>query len=144
MSQIPHISPFDGIRHKDEHGKEYWSARELGKLFGYGEYRKFKNAIEKAEEACKNSGQAVSDHFVHLHGMVGIGSRAKRKVEDVHLTRYARYKYSSGRISTYLQNHSRAFSQYANHWLGFVVPPCQAAGARTNSTGTLPIIFNVI
>src|SRR5262249_18531966 len=52
--------------------------------------------------------------------------------------------YSSGRISTYLRNHSRAFSQYANHWLGFVVPTCQAAGARTNSTGTLPINFNLI
>src|SRR6266704_7182028 len=104
MNQLTRTSPFDGIRHEDERGKEYWSARELGKLFGYGEYRKFKNAIEKAEEACKNSGQAVSDHFVHLHGMVGIGSRAKRKVEDVHLTRYARYKYSSGRTSTDLQN----------------------------------------
>jgi DNA-damage-inducible protein D len=91
MSQIPHTSPFDGIRHEDEHGKEFWSARELGKLLGYGEYRFFKNAIQKAEEACKNSDQAVSDHFVHLHDMVGIGSKAKRKVEDVHLTRYACY-----------------------------------------------------
>jgi len=91
MSQIPHTSPFDGIRHEDEHGKEYWSARELGKLLGYGEYRFFTNAIKKAEEACKNSGQAVSDHFVHMHGMVGIGSGAKRKVGDVQLTRYACY-----------------------------------------------------
>ena len=91
MSQIPHTSPFDAIRHEDEHGKEFWSARELGKLLGYGEYRFFKNAIQKAEEACKNSGQAVSDHFVHMHGMVGIGSRAKRKVEEVQLTRYACY-----------------------------------------------------
>ena len=91
MSQIPHTSPFDASRHEDEHGKEFWSARELGKLLGYGEYRFFKNAIQKAEEACKNSGQAVSDHFVHMHGMVGIGSRAKRKVEEVQLTRYACY-----------------------------------------------------
>jgi len=91
MSQIPHTSPFDGIRHENDDGKEFWSARELGKLLGYGEYRFFKNAIQKAEEACKNSSQAVSDHFVHLHGMVDIGSAAKRKVEDVHLTRYACY-----------------------------------------------------
>src|SRR5437660_12726424 len=86
-----HTSPFDAIRRIDEQGNEYWSARDLGKLLGYGEYRFFKNAIQKAEEACKNSGQAVSDHFVHTHGMVGIGSGAKRKVEDVHLTRYACY-----------------------------------------------------
>jgi DNA-damage-inducible protein D len=91
MSQIPHTSPFDGIRHEDEHGKEYWSARELGKLLGYGEYRKFKNAIEKAEEACKNSDQAVADHFVHVGGMIEVGKGARRKVQDVHLTRYACY-----------------------------------------------------
>jgi len=89
--QPQHVSPFDAIRREDEQGNEYWSARELGKLLGYGEYRFFKNAIQKAEEACKQSGQAVSDHFVHLHGMVDIGSKAKRKVEDVHLTRYACY-----------------------------------------------------
>jgi DNA-damage-inducible protein D len=91
MSQIPHTSPFDGFRHEDEHGKEFWSARELGKLLGYGEYRKFKNAIEKAEEACQNSGQAVADHFVHVGGMIEVGKGARRKVEDVHLTRYACY-----------------------------------------------------
>ncbi len=91
MSQIPHTSPFDAIRHEDEHGKDYWSARELGKLLGYGEYRKFKNAIEKAEEACQNSGQAVADHFVHVGGMIEVGKGARRKVEDVHLTRYACY-----------------------------------------------------
>jgi DNA-damage-inducible protein D len=91
MSQIPQTSPFDGIRHEDEHGREYWSARELGKLLGYGEYRKFKNAIEKAEEACQNSFQAVADHFVHVGGMIEVGKGARRKVEDVHLTRYACY-----------------------------------------------------
>ena len=91
MSQIPHTSPFDGIRHEDEDSKEFWSARELGKLLGYGEYRKFKNAIEKAEEACQNSGQGVADHFVHVGGMIKAGKGALRKVEDVHLTRYACY-----------------------------------------------------
>jgi len=79
---MPRISPFDAIRRVDEQGNEYWSARELGKLLGYGEYRFFKNALQKAEEACKQSGQAVLDHFVHTHGMVSIGSGAKRKVES--------------------------------------------------------------
>ncbi len=91
MSQIPHTSPFDGIRHEDENGKEFWSARELAKLLGYGEYRKFKNAIEKAEEACQHSNQAAADHFVHVGGMIEVGKGARRKVEDVHLTRYACY-----------------------------------------------------
>ena len=29
MSQTPHLSPFDAIRHEDERLGEYWSAREL-------------------------------------------------------------------------------------------------------------------
>lgn len=91
MNQSQHVSPFETIRHEDENGNEYWSAREMGKLLGYGEYRFFRNALQKAEEACKQSGQTVSDHFVHTHGMVNIGSKAKRKVDDVHLTRYACY-----------------------------------------------------
>jgi DNA-damage-inducible protein D len=35
--------------------------------------------------------QAVSDHFVHTRGMIGLGKGAKRKVDDVHLSRYACY-----------------------------------------------------
>lgn len=36
MIQLPHTSLFDGIRHEDENGKEFWSARELYyKLLGY-------------------------------------------------------------------------------------------------------------
>jgi len=90
-SSTPYVSPFEAIRKENEGGSEYWSARDLAKILGYTEYGKFKNAIQKAEEACKNSSQAVSDHFAHVSDMVAIGSRAKRKVEDVHLTRYACY-----------------------------------------------------
>lgn len=57
MSQTPHISPFDAIRREDENGNEYWSARDLGKLLGYGEYRFFKNAIQKAEGLVRTAGR---------------------------------------------------------------------------------------
>ena len=70
MNNAPHVSPFDAIRRVDDNGKEYWSARELGKILGYTEYRKFKIAIQKAEESCRQSGQAVSDHFAHVGEMV--------------------------------------------------------------------------
>ena len=56
------------------------------------EYREFRNlsaAIAKAREACTQSGHAVSDHFVLFNEMVGIGSGAKRLVEDWKLSRYA-------------------------------------------------------
>jgi DNA-damage-inducible protein D len=64
----------------------------LGKLLGYTtNYRNFKPAIEKAKEACKNSGHAVADHFAEVRKMIKTGKGAKRPTEDYHLTRYACY-----------------------------------------------------
>src|SRR6266567_8164349 len=90
MSQIPHTSPFDGIRHEDEHGKEFWSARELYKLLGYSTWQKFQNAIEQAKIACENSEEALSDHFNLKVKIVKAGVTTKPR-EDYHLSRYACY-----------------------------------------------------
>ena len=85
------LSPFEAIRRDAEDGSEYWSARDLAKILGYTQYNKFIRAIAKAEEACKNSGHAVEDHFTHTSEMVSIGSGAKRKFDTVLLSRYACY-----------------------------------------------------
>jgi DNA-damage-inducible protein D len=62
-----YTSPFDAIRKADEQGREYWSARDLGKLLGYTtNYRNFQKAIDKAKIACESSGQAASDHFAQV------------------------------------------------------------------------------
>lgn len=83
---------FERIRHDDEDGNEYWSARELAKALGYStNFRNFLPVVKKAEEACQNSEYAVSDHFAHVRKMVGIGSKAQRAIEDAHLSRYACY-----------------------------------------------------
>lgn len=84
-------SLFDSIKHINEYGEEYWSARELQPILEYTEWRKFNNAIERAKESCKSSGNEISDHFVGAAKMVSIGSRADREVEDYHLSRYACY-----------------------------------------------------
>jgi DNA-damage-inducible protein D len=84
-------SPFDAIRHVDERGNEYWSARELYKMLGYSSWQKFQFAIEQAKKSCENSGYAASDHFNLQVKMVALGSGAKRKTEDYHLSRYACY-----------------------------------------------------
>jgi DNA-damage-inducible protein D len=58
----------------------------------YSEYRHFKPVIEKAKEACKNSGQNVADHFEEFLEMVKIGSGAERGFDDgIKLSRYACY-----------------------------------------------------
>lgn len=93
MNSLENIneSLFENIKHINEYGQEYWIARELIQVLGYNEYRFFKKVILKAIDACKASNNEVSNHFVQVHGMVNIGSGAKRALEDYHLSRYACY-----------------------------------------------------
>ena len=82
---------FEKIKHVNAIGQEYWSARELFKVLEYIKWDKFLNVITKAKEACKNSGQAIDDHFPRVEKLVAIGSGAVKDVGDIHLTRYACY-----------------------------------------------------
>lgn len=83
---------FEQIKQIDENGNEYWTGRELGKILEYSEYRHFKPVIEKAKEACANSGQNNEDHFEQVLEMVTIGSGATRSFNDgLKLSRYACY-----------------------------------------------------
>jgi DNA-damage-inducible protein D len=86
-----HYSAFDEIRKTDENGIEYWSARELGRVLEYTDFRNFLKVIDKAKEACKNSRQGVLNHFVDLNEMVSIGLGAERPVPSMKLSRYACY-----------------------------------------------------
>ena len=74
-----------------EEDVEYWLARDLQELLEYSEWRNFVKVIEKAKDGCKNSKQAVSDHFVDVSKMVRLGSGSERKIDDLMLTRYACY-----------------------------------------------------
>jgi len=82
---------FERIKRVNQSGAEFWSARELARVLEYREFRNLGAAIAKAREACTQSGQAVSDHFVLFNDMVGIGSGAQRELEDWALSRYACY-----------------------------------------------------
>lgn len=84
-------SPFESIKHINEHEQEYWLARELFRVLEYTEYGKFIPVINRAKLACKNSGQDPLDHFAQVSEMVSIGSDAKRAVSDYRLSRYACY-----------------------------------------------------
>lgn len=86
-----HHETFEGIRQFDTDGNEYWHARDLQPLLEYASWDKFKRVIEKAIEACRQSGNAVDDHFSQTVKMVEIGSSAKREIEDCRLSRYACY-----------------------------------------------------
>ncbi|MEO5789255.1 MAG: DNA damage-inducible protein D [Gelidibacter sp.] len=82
---------FEQSKRIDNLRNEYWSARDLAKILEYSEYRHFLPVIERAKEACVNSGYEVSDHFEDVLEMVSIGKTAQREVNSVKLSRYASY-----------------------------------------------------
>ena len=85
------LSIFEQIRKIDSRGNEYWSARDLAKALEYSEYRHFMPVIERAKDACKNSGQRIEDHFEDVLEMITLGKTAQREVDSVKLSRYACY-----------------------------------------------------
>lgn len=82
---------FEDIKHINEYGVEYWLARELAQVLQYADWRNFENAIFKAMEACKNSGNEIGDHFGNVTTFTNLGSKATRKIGDYALSRYACY-----------------------------------------------------
>ena len=86
-----HHATFESIRQNDASGAEFWLARDLAPLLDYPQWRNFVPVLEKARDACRNSGQPEADHFADVRKMVEIGSGAWREVEDVRLSRYACY-----------------------------------------------------
>lgn len=86
-----HHETFEGLRQFDPKGNEFWLARQLAKVLEYSEYRHFLSVVERAKEACRNSGHPLEDHFEDVLEMVEIGSGAKRQIADIRLSRYACY-----------------------------------------------------
>jgi len=82
---------FESIKHINEDGQEYWLARELQGVLEYSQWRYLKEAIMRAELACKNSGYPVEEHFADVRKMITLGHGAVREIEDFMLSRYACY-----------------------------------------------------
>src|SRR5579875_775731 len=83
---------FDSIKQVNVYGEEYWSARDLMPLLGYGrKWQNFENAIKRAMTACEESGNIVGYHFTDASKPISGGKGAKRETKDYHLSRLACY-----------------------------------------------------
>ena len=58
---------FENIKHIDEHESEYWYARELSKVLEYRDWRNFLKVLNKAKDACKNSGFNIDEQLVEVN-----------------------------------------------------------------------------
>ena len=78
---------FENIRHHHADGHEYWLASELSQLLEYPDYPTFQIVIERAKQACSNSGRPVGHHFEVIEpAKEGVSQKG-----DMKLSRYACY-----------------------------------------------------
>jgi DNA-damage-inducible protein D len=82
---------FEDIKQEDANGTEFWYARALAKVLEYSDFRNFINVIDKAKEACVNSGFEVTDHIVEVNEEIEHGKSARSSYPSFALSRYACY-----------------------------------------------------
>lgn len=82
---------FEKIKHIDENGVEFWYSRDLQSVLEYKQWKNFIKVVDKAKEACLNSGLNIIDHFISINKNITLANNATRKIEDIKLTRYACY-----------------------------------------------------
>ena len=82
---------FEKIKHIDENGVEFWYSRDLQSVLEYKQWKNFIKVVDKAKEACLNSGLNIIDHFISINKNITLANNATREIEDIKLTRYACY-----------------------------------------------------
>lgn len=88
---IPSKLSFEDLKKVNQYGVEYWSARELQSILGYSKWQRFENAMEKAIESCRQSGNDPKHHFTGAGKLIQVGKGATQVVDDYHLSRFACY-----------------------------------------------------
>ncbi len=79
-------SPFDAIRRARPDGSEFWSARDLMPLMGYGTWERFRNPLDRAMTSARNQLDDVSQDFRR-----SAKNSATKPMVDFELSRFAAY-----------------------------------------------------
>ena len=82
---------FEDIKHIDDHGNEYWYARELMPLLEYSKWENFNNVIQKAVIAYKNSDNDNSYWLPEIRKPIITGKGKQEFIIDYKLSRYICY-----------------------------------------------------
>ena len=82
---------FESIKHTDEYDNEFWYARELSVVLEYRDWRNFKKVIDKAKEACKNTGFNIDEQLVEINKLSKRNNNAIANIQDYKLSRYICY-----------------------------------------------------
>lgn len=82
---------FEELKHFNQHGAEYWNAREIQPMLGYSQWRRFEDAIKRAMISCEKSGNDPSHHFAGAGKPITGGKGAVQIVTDYQLSRFACY-----------------------------------------------------
>jgi DNA-damage-inducible protein D len=82
---------FEDLKQVNDHDAEYWSARDLQPVLGYSQWRRFEDAIHRAQTSCEQSGNDPAYHFAGAGKMIALGKGGQREVADYQLSRFACY-----------------------------------------------------
>ncbi len=83
---------FDSIKKMTTDNQEYWEARELMPLLGYGnKWQNFQRVIKDAIISYQSSGGIIDKHFIAFEKTVPMPRGGERKILDYVLSRWACY-----------------------------------------------------
>ena len=82
---------FEDIKHIDDYGNEYWYAGEPSKVLEYKDWRNFLKVLNKAKDACKNSGFNIDEQLVDVNKLSKRNNNTIDNIQDYKLSRYICY-----------------------------------------------------
>lgn len=91
---------FEEPKLSNEHGAEYWSARDLQPMLGYSQRRRFEDAVKRAMTSCETSGNNPGYHFSGADKMIPRGTKPSdiKEIKSITVISQRQIKWQRGKI----------------------------------------------